>query len=46
MATRRHAPMLGRYRTLSATTNPTGKRRLEAGKNGRQKRASERHTLL
>ncbi len=28
-------PIEGMYRTLSATTNPTGKKRLEAGKNGR-----------
>ena len=33
-ATMRQKPMLGRYRTLSATTNPTGKKRLEAGMKG------------
>jgi len=33
-ATRRQNPMLGTYRTRSATTKPTGKNRLDAGING------------
>lgn len=34
-ATSTQKPMLGTYRTLSATTNPTGKKRLDAGMKGR-----------
>lgn len=33
-ATSRQKPILGAYRIRSATTNPTGKNRLEAGMNG------------
>jgi len=33
-ATMRQNPMDGMYRTRSATTNPTGKNRLEAGRKG------------
>ena len=38
-ATSKQYPMLGTYRTLSATTKPTGKNRFEAGKNGTARRA-------
>ena len=34
----RENPMLGTYRILSATTNPTGKNRLEAGTKGKMMR--------
>ena len=44
MATSKHNPMLGMYRTRSATTNPTGKIRLEAGKNGNPIRAKANKT--
>ena len=40
-ATRRHDPMEGRYNTRSATTNPTGKNRLEAGRKGRERRVRQ-----
>ncbi len=32
--TSKQTPMEGRYKTLSAITKPTGKKRLEAGKKG------------
>lgn len=44
MATKRHAPMLGMYKTLSAKTKPTGKSKFEAGRNGRTSRDSENST--
>lgn len=34
----RENPMLGTYKILSATTNPTGKNRLEAGTKGKMMR--------
>lgn len=40
--------MLGVYRILSATTNPTGKNRLEAGTKGRiirDRLCIEKHTM-
>lgn len=33
-ATKMQNPMLGTYNTRSATTNPTGKKRFDAGMNG------------
>ena len=33
--------MEGRYNTRSATTKPTGKNRLEAGRKGRERRARQ-----
>lgn len=38
-ATSRHQPIEGMYRTRSATTNPTGKKRFDAGKKGKTRRA-------
>jgi len=45
-ATRRQYPALGRYRTLSATTNPTRKNRLEAGRKGTTSRTNDIATSL
>lgn len=38
-ATSRQKPMLGTYKTRSATTNPTGKKRFVAGRNGKTSNA-------
>ena len=39
-ATNRENPILGTYRILSATTNPTGKNKFDAGTNGNTIRES------
>lgn len=38
-ATRRHHPIEGMYKTRSATTKPTGKKRFDAGKKGKTRSA-------
>ena len=45
-ATRRQYPALGRQSTLSATTNPTRKKRLEAGMKGTTNRTTDMATSL
>ena len=39
-------PALGKYKTLSATTKPTGKNRLEAGINGNISKANPKFIAI